>query len=104
MGRWWDNHGYAKSVGLTGDQRKRMDAVFAENRPMLVSGLDNLRKAQERFETISKSDRPEESALLSEIQNVAQARADLQKANTHLLLQLRNEMTAEQINRLESLK
>ena len=102
-GRWWDNGKYAKSVGLTADQRGRMDNAFEENRAALTNGLDALRKAQERLDSVSNSDHPSEAALLTEIQNVAQARADLQKANAHLLLQIRNEMTAEQIGKLERL-
>lgn len=103
-GRWWDEGKYARTVGLTSDQQRRMDSAFQESRGSLVSGLDNLRKAQARLDTVSKSDHPSESALVTEIQNVAQARADLEKANTHMLLQIRNEMTAEQLNKLEQLK
>jgi hypothetical protein len=33
---------------------------------------------------------------------VAQARAELDKTNTHMLLELRKEMDADQIKRLES--
>ncbi len=103
-GRWWDNSGYARSVGLTGDQQRRMDGVFAENRGALVSGLDNLRRAEARLSAVSATDHPSEGALNAEIQSVAQARADLEKANTHMVLQIRNEMTAEQLNKLETLR
>ena len=103
-GRWWDDARYAHSVGLTGDQQRRMDAVFAENRGALVSDLDTLHKAEARLNAISATDHPREDALNDEIQNVAQAREDLEKANTHMVLQLRNEMTVEQLNRLEKLK
>lgn len=103
-GRWWDDTRYAHNVGLTGDQQRRMDGVFQENRATLVSGLDTLRRAEARLSTLSASDHPSESALNAEIQNVAQARADLEKANTHMVLQLRNEMTQEQINRMAKLK
>ena len=44
---------------------------------------------------------PDESALYAQIDRVAQARADLEKANTHLLLQLRSQMDPDQIKRLE---
>lgn len=103
-GRWWDDTRYAHSVGLTDEQQRRMDAVFQENRGTLVSSLDTLRQAEARLSTLSASDHPSESALNAEIQNVAQARADLEKANTHMVLQIRNEMTEEQINRMEKLK
>ncbi len=103
-GRWWDDTRNARTVGLTGDQQRRMDGVFAENRAALVSCLDTLRKAEARLSAVSAADHPSEGALNSEIQNVAQARADLEKANTHMVLQIRNEMTGEQLNKLGKLK
>ncbi len=103
-GRWWDESKYAQKVGLTSDQQRRMDGVFADNREALVSGLDTLRRAEARLDAVSAEDRPSESALSTEIQNVAQARADLEKANTHMVLQIRNEMTQEQVKKMEKLK
>lgn len=102
--RWWDEGKYAKSVGLTNDQQRRMDSVFQENRNALVSGLDSLRKAQARLDALSATEHPSESAVLSEIQNVAQARADLAKTSAHMQLQIRNEMTNDQLNKLDKLK
>ena len=104
VGRWWDNNKYAHSVGLTSDQQRRMDSVFADNRAALVNGLDALRKAEARLGAVSSMDRPSEGDLNAEIQNVAQARADLEKANAHMVLQIRNEMTAEQLSRMDKLK
>ena len=104
VGRWWDNKKYAHTVGLTDTQQRRMDGVFADNRAALVSGLDTLRRAEARLDAVSAMDHPSEGELNAEIQNVAQARADLEKANAHMVLQLRNEMTAEQLSRVEKLK
>ncbi len=104
VGRWWDDSRYAQSVGLTNEQQRRMDAVFEENRPLLVSGLDTLHRAEARLNVLSASDNPSEDTLNGEIQTVAQARADLEKANTHMVLQLRNEMTKHQLKELDKLK
>ena len=87
--------------GLNSDQQKRMDAVFGQNRDALVSRLDNLQKAESRLESLTHAGKPSETALFTEIDHVAQARADLEKANTHMLLQLRDEMTPDQISKLE---
>ena len=42
------------------------------------------------------------AALFAQIDRVAQARADLEKATTHLMLQVRKEMDADQITRLDA--
>jgi Spy/CpxP family protein refolding chaperone len=100
-GRWWDDKKFAKTLGLNGDQQKRMDSVFAQNRDALLNKYDTLQKAETRLEGLTHADHLDEGALFTEIDHVAQARADLEKANTRMLLQLRNEMTPDQIGKLE---
>lgn len=100
-GRWWDDKKFAKSLGLNGDQQKRMDAVFGQNRDALVTRYQNLQSAESRLEVLTHADKPSEGALFAEIDHVAQARADLEKVNTHMLLQLRDEMTLDQIGKLD---
>jgi Spy/CpxP family protein refolding chaperone len=100
-GRWWDDRGFAKNLKLRPDQQTRMDAIFEQNRNSLVSSYDNLQQAQARMEELSHSSTPDELALFAQIDRVAQARAELEKATTHMLLQLRKEMDPDQIKRLE---
>jgi Spy/CpxP family protein refolding chaperone len=99
--RWWDDRGFVKSLKLRPDQQARMDAIFEQNRNLLVSRFEGLQQAQAEMEQLSSSSSPDESALYAQIDRVAQARAELEKANTHLLLQLRSQMDADQIKRLE---
>lgn len=100
-GRWWDDKKFAKTLGLNPDQQKRMDSVFGQNRDMLLSRQDALQRAESRLELLTHTGKPSEGALFSEIDHVTQARADLEKAYTHMLLQLRDEMTPDQIGKLE---
>jgi Spy/CpxP family protein refolding chaperone len=100
-GRWWDDRGFAKSLKLRPDQQQRMDTIFEQNRSALVSSYEGVLQAQAQMATLSKSPSPDESAIFAQIDRVAQARAEMEKVNTHLLLQLRKEMDADQIKRLE---
>jgi len=100
-GRWWDDKSFAKSLKLRPEQQAKMDAIFEQNRNALQSHLQNLQQAEAQMEEVSRSSEPEESALFAQIDLVAQARAELDKANTHMLLQIRKEMDADQIARLE---
>jgi hypothetical protein len=54
-----------------------------------------------QLDALARSPAPDEAALDAQIDRVAQARAELEKVNTHMLLQIRREMDAEQIKRLE---
>lgn len=100
-GRWWDDKSFAKSLKLRPDQQSRMDAIFEQNRAALLSRYQGLQQAEAQMEEISRSPNPEEGTLFAGIDRVAQARAELEKATTHYLLQIRKEMDGDQLQRLE---
>lgn len=100
--RWWDDRGFVKNLKLRPDQQSRMDAIFEQNRGALLSHFESLQQAETEMEQLSNSSVPDEGALFAQIDRVAQARAELEKANTHMLLQIRREMDPDQIKRLES--
>lgn len=101
-GRWWDDRGFAKNLKLRPDQQTRMDGIFEQNRGALLSRFESLQQAETQLDQLSNSPAPDEGALFTQIDRVAQARAELEKANTHMLLQLRKEMDADQIKRLQN--
>jgi hypothetical protein len=80
-----------------------MDAIFEQNRGALMARFQGLQQAEAQLDELSKSPMPDESALFAQIDRVAQARAELEKANTHLMLQVRREMDPDQIKRLEKM-
>jgi Spy/CpxP family protein refolding chaperone len=91
----------AKNLKLRPDQQARMDAIFEQNRNALQARLEAVQQAQAQMAQISKSPAPEESALFTQIDRVHQAQAELDKEYTHMLLQIRKEMDADQIKRLD---
>lgn len=100
-GRWWDDKSFARSLKLRADQQSRMDSIFEQNRSALLSRYQNLQQAESQMEEISRTPSVDESTLFSGIDRVAQARAELEKANAHMLLMIRREMDPDQIDRLE---
>jgi Spy/CpxP family protein refolding chaperone len=101
-GRWWDDKHFAKTLHLRPEQKKRMDDLFDENRATLVSRYQALQQEESKMDALSHAQTLEESALFAQIDRVAQARAELEKANTHLLLQVRKEMDSDQITHLDA--
>ena len=102
--RWWDDKHYAKTLHLRPDQKKRMDGLFDENRANLVNRYESLQQEEQKMEILSHAQMLDESALFAQIDRVAQARADLEKATTHLMLQVRKEMDADQTTRLDAFR
>ncbi len=100
-GRWWDDKHFVKQLKLTSDQQKRMDTIFEQSRPVLLKRYESLEQEELRMEALTHAKVLDEAALFSQIDRIEQARADLGKATTHYLVQLRNELGAEQITKLD---
>ena len=100
-GRWWDDKHFAKTLKLRPEQQRHMDTTFEGNRANLLRQYQSLQQEELRMEALTKARVLDEAALDGQIDRVAQARAELEKANTHYLLQIRAEMNAEQVSRLE---
>ena len=54
------------------------------------------------MEPLMKADQPDEGQILSQIDRVAQARAELEKANARMLLGIRKQLTPEQWKQTEA--
>jgi Spy/CpxP family protein refolding chaperone len=101
-GRWWDDAGYIKKLGLSDDQQKKMDDIFNSNRLKLIDQFAALQKEEAIMEPLVSADPPDEGKLLAQIDRVAQARAELEKANARMLLGLRRQLTHEQFLKLKA--
>jgi Spy/CpxP family protein refolding chaperone len=103
-GRWWDDPAFASDLHLRPEQQTRMDAIFAQNKSVLFARFDSLRQEERQLATISRGANIDEHALFAQIDRVSQARAELEKANAHMLLLLRHELTADQVTALDDLR
>jgi len=101
-GRWWNNPELAQKLGLTADQQKRMEAVFQQSRPGLMDLSTTVRNEEATMEPLLGVDQPDEGRILAQIDRVAQARAELEKANARMLLGLRRILTPEQWKTLQA--
>lgn len=101
MGRWWDNPEIAQKIGLTEDQKKKMNDIFQQHRLKLIDLDASLKKEEFSMEPLLQADQPDEGKILAQIDRVAQARAELEKANARMLLGLRRTLTPEQWKKLQ---
>ena len=100
-GRWWDDRKTVKMLSLRPDQQQRMDGIFEANRDNLLSLGGNLQREQDRFVSMPHEDLEDETKVFAAIDRIAQARADLEKAKFHVLLQIRKEMDPQQVAALD---
>ncbi|MGA2538330.1 MAG: Spy/CpxP family protein refolding chaperone [Terracidiphilus sp.] len=103
-GRWWNNPKVAERLKLTDTQRKAMDDTLQQHRETLVDLRGTLQKAELELEPMMKEDQPNESQILAQIDKVAQARAELEKANARFLLAIRSKLTPDQWKQVEAFR
>lgn len=101
-GRWWNDPALVEKLKLTDEQRKSMDAILLEHREKLIDMRASVEKAELELEPLMRDDQPNESRILSQIDNVAQARAELEKANARFLLAIRSKLSPEQWKSLQA--
>jgi Spy/CpxP family protein refolding chaperone len=100
-GRWWDDPPFAQDLGLSAAQASRMDEIFQANRSTLLGLYRSLQREQATLERLTTGIRLHEQEIFRQIDQVTRASAALEKANAHMLLQIREQMTDEQIERLD---
>jgi Spy/CpxP family protein refolding chaperone len=100
-GRWWDDQDFASTLHLRADQQTHMDTIFAQNKATLLAHYDSLKDEERQLESMTRGANIDERTLFAHIDRVSQARAELEKANAHMLLQIRHELTPDQLNTLD---
>jgi Spy/CpxP family protein refolding chaperone len=101
-GRWWNNPKVVERLKLTDAQRKAMDDTLQQHREKLVDLRGTLEKSELQLEPLMKQDQPNEGQILAQIDKVAQARAELEKANARFLLAIRSKLTPDQWKQMEA--
>jgi Spy/CpxP family protein refolding chaperone len=96
MGRFWNDPRAIEKFKLTETQRKAMDDVYMQHRIALVDLHGTLEKAELSMEPLMSADQPDETKILAQIDKIAAARAELEKANARMLFEIRRQLTPEQ--------
>jgi Spy/CpxP family protein refolding chaperone len=100
-GRWWDDKEFAQELGLSAAQATRMDEIFQANRGTLLRLYRSLEHQESILEQLTAGNHLREEQIFQQIDQVSGARAALEKASAHMLLEIRKQMTEEQTARLD---
>jgi len=102
-GRWWNNSQMIEKLKLTDAQRKAMDETLRAHKEKLIDLRASLEKAELGMQSfMSDEEQPNEAKILEQIDKVAAARAELEKANARFLLAIRSKLTPEQWKTLQA--
>jgi len=102
-GKWWKRPRIAAAVNLTADQAREIEAIFSKARPQLIDRKADLEKKQGELEDAveSNADRKEIAARVEEVED---ARAELQKARILMVLDMKHVLRPEQWDRLVKMR
>ena len=103
-GIWWRNPDLIQKLNLTPDQQKRMDDILQQSRLQLIDLRATVEKQEVLMEPMLAANPPDTNKILAQIDQTAQARAELEKANAKMLLGIRNVLTPDQWTKLQAEK
>lgn len=95
-GNWWKHEDVIQRLNLTSEQRKRIDDVFQQYRVRLIDCTAAVEREEVILEQLMNVEPPDPAKLRPQIEKVADARAQLEKTNSGMLLDMRLLLTREQ--------
>ena len=100
-GKWWQDERFRHDLGLTADQSTRLEEIFQKTQPTLRQKMQDLDHAEDQFDhLVEKGD---DASVMQFMETVEQARAELNKTRTMMLLRMRRSLTADQWARFTAL-
>jgi Spy/CpxP family protein refolding chaperone len=95
-GAWWTNPNLVARLGLTDDQKTRIEKAFENHRQDLVTKSGVVEKEEQQLARLLESDPLDRNAVFSQIDRVIQARNDLERTNSAMTLEMREVLTRAQ--------
>ena len=101
QGAWWTNSATITRLGLTDDQKNRIEKTFESHRQDLASRTDTLNKEEAQLAKLLEADPLDRNAVFAQIDRVTQARSELERANSVMTLEMREVLTRAQWMQLQ---
>lgn len=99
QGRWWTRPAIAEELGLSPEQKTRLEEIVAERLKVIIDARAAVEKAQVELREVAQKEPLNVQKARQAFQAVQQARARLEKERFELLLSQRQVLTAEQWQR-----
>jgi TonB family protein len=95
-GAWWTDENVQQQLGLTEDQKTRIQRAYENHRQTLLSNTELVQKEESSLAKLLQADPIDRNAILQQIDRVAQARAELERTNSAMTLEMREVLTRPQ--------
>lgn len=95
-GAWWTNTALVQRLGLSDDQKARIERAFENHRQTIMSATELLEKEETQLARLMDAETLDRNAILSQTDRVIQARAEVERANAAMTLEMREHLTRAQ--------
>jgi Spy/CpxP family protein refolding chaperone len=103
-GKWWKRPRIAERIGLTAEQTGQIEKIFRASRPLLIDLKADLEKKQLGLESALDDKAADRRDVEKRIDDVENARKELQKARALMILDMKQVLSPEQWKRLAQLR
>ena len=100
---WWTNQALVARLGLTEDQKRKIETIFEQYRQTLVQNKALLEREESTLARMLEAE-PMESmkAVTSQIDRVVQSRGEMERTNSKMTLDMRQVLTRSQWIQLQA--
>jgi Spy/CpxP family protein refolding chaperone len=102
-GAWWTDAGVIASLGLTDDQKAKIERAFENHRLTLISNRNALEKEESQLTQLLNTERLDRNAVSAQILRVVNARGEMERTNAAMTLEMREQLTKAQWAQLQAL-
>jgi Spy/CpxP family protein refolding chaperone len=99
---WLQNPFMLSSLGLTDEQRSRIDATLEAYSLNIAARTEQMEKEESLYNALLEADQVDRNAALAQLDRVIQARAELERANAAMTLEMREYVTQAQWIQLQT--
>jgi len=104
LGKWWKNSQIVKQLQLKESQVSQIEKIFMEHQKKLLAATEELKKQEQQLKSLMQAEPVQEAQAQKAIDQVATARAGLEKANATMMLSIRKALSKEQWNKLDTIQ
>lgn len=99
-GAWWTNAAIAQRLGLTDEQKIRIERTFENHRQTIISSTGLLEKEEAQLARLLDTEPMDRNAVLVQIDRVIQARSETERVNAAMTLEIREHLSRAQWQQL----
>jgi len=101
-GAWWTNTALVQQLGLTDDQKAKIERAYERSRQSIALSTRLLDLEETQLGKLLEGDPIDRNAVLTQIDRVVQARGEMERVSSAMTLEMRESLTLAQWMQLQA--